>query len=118
VTQALVDAYFSRDHLTSGMINKGRFLSALSHPPTHTKFPHASLIHAVCAVAARFIDPQQLDLDKESYWKDDDSPADYHAKRAKMAVDDAIVRGKKLFQVAQAVCLICESMMAKHDIGC
>jgi hypothetical protein len=83
-------------------------MSTLSLPPTHPKFPHVSLLHALCAVATRFVEPNELDMDKETYWKAEDSPSDYHAKHAKMAIDEAIVRGLKLFQVAQAIVLICE----------
>lgn len=34
------------------MIHKGSFLTRVRLPPTHKNFPHAALLHAICAVAA------------------------------------------------------------------
>jgi hypothetical protein len=34
------------------MIHKGNLLYRVRLPPTHKDFPHASLLHAICAIAA------------------------------------------------------------------
>ena len=48
-----------------------------------------------------------FDLDKETYWRSESSPTDYHAAAAKAHIDNAIIKGEKLFTVAQAIILIC-----------
>ncbi len=38
----------------SRVIHRATFTARLALPPTHTNFPHTALLHAICAVAARF----------------------------------------------------------------
>lgn len=103
----LCDVYFSKRHTTEDLVNKQKFFAHLALQPSHRDFPHTALIHAMCAVATRFIKQDAFDLDKETYWRSAPSPTDYHANAAKNHVDNAIVKGEKLFNVAQAIILIC-----------
>jgi hypothetical protein len=36
------------------LLHRQSLLARLALPPTHSDFPHASLLHAICAVAARY----------------------------------------------------------------
>jgi len=38
----------------SRLIHRPTFEERLRLPPTHTNFPHSALLHAMCAVAARY----------------------------------------------------------------
>jgi hypothetical protein len=50
----LAQVFLSSVPVVQGLFNTGRFLSRLSLPPTHDNFPHPAVLHAVCAVAARY----------------------------------------------------------------
>lgn len=101
---SLCDIFFSKKWLCEGIVNKERFFKGLACPPHHPSFPHVSLLHAMCAIATKFVapdgelspQPQTLSrggerltyallrriaygLDRETYWKSDPSPTDYHA---------------------------------------
>ncbi|KAM0751551.1 hypothetical protein T439DRAFT_324738 [Meredithblackwellia eburnea MCA 4105] len=105
----LVDVYFAKTHAATGMVNQGRFLANLALPPTHSGFPHTSLIHAMLATAARMVG-NGFFSNEERYWgtaDDTSAVADYHGLRAKFHIDAALARGQKLFHVAQAVVLVC-----------
>lgn len=54
---SLCDIFFSRKWLAEGIVNKDKFFRGLACPPTHASFPHISLIHAICAVATKFVAP-------------------------------------------------------------
>ncbi|KAL8279936.1 hypothetical protein RQP46_007786 [Phenoliferia psychrophenolica] len=105
----LIDVYFQKPHAASGMVNQAKFLTSMSLPPTHSKFPHVSLIHAMLATAARMVGPTFF-AQEEKYWGLEDreqTVADYHAKKSMVAIDTAIAKGQSLLQVAQSIVLIC-----------
>ncbi|GAA97748.1 uncharacterized protein L969DRAFT_80379 [Mixia osmundae IAM 14324] len=106
---SLCTAFFSKPHVCGHTINRGRFLSSLNLLPTHPDFPHTCLIHAVCCVGSMLVSPHAFNLSREPYWQrqHDRSPADYHARVATETWDNTLVRGAKLFHVAQAMCIIC-----------
>lgn len=90
------------------MVNRSKLLAALVLPPTHKGFPSVALLHAMCAVASNVTshdDP--LGLERLDYWRSEPTPTLYHLKWAKVHTDDAASRGGPLFQVAQAVVLVC-----------
>jgi hypothetical protein len=51
----LCDIFFSKKWLCEGIVNKEKFFKGLACPPHHQSFPHVSLLHAVCAVATKFV---------------------------------------------------------------
>ncbi|KAI5477187.1 hypothetical protein MNV49_006631 [Pseudohyphozyma bogoriensis] len=105
----LIDVFFSKTHAASGMIHQGRFLASMQLPPNNSGFPHVSLIHAMLATAARLVSDTFFDHE-DSYWSKEvpgETPCDFHARKAKAAIDAAIGTGSKLFQVMQASTLIC-----------
>ena len=111
----LVDVYFSRPHVASGMINQPRFLASLALPPTHALFPPSCLLHAMLATASRFVSDDAFALADEAsfgtYWRRAEpgvhTPADYHAARAKEGIQAAIRTGHRLLQTTQATILCC-----------
>lgn len=106
LTSRLVEIYFTRPHAGQGLINASRFRTAMLLPPTSPGFPHASLIHAVCAVAAMIISPEYF-RSEDPYWQHAASSAsEYHFNAAKAGLERGIGFGAKLFQLAQANVLI------------
>lgn len=69
------------------MVNARKFLAAMQLPPTHSGFPHPSLIHAMLASAARLVSSDFFTRE-EKYWGRTDpgeSVSDYHAKKSKVS---------------------------------
>ena len=54
---SLCDVFFSKRFLGEDLVNKDKFFANLALPPTHRDFPHTALIHAMCAVATKFVTP-------------------------------------------------------------
>ncbi|KAK4698399.1 hypothetical protein P7C70_g7877, partial [Phenoliferia sp. Uapishka_3] len=108
LTSRLIDVYFTKSHAASGMINQSKFLAAMTLPPTHSRFPHVGLIHAVLATASRCVGTSFFEREIK-YWggEGEETVTDYHAKRAKVAINFSISRGESLFQLAQACVLVC-----------
>ncbi|TYJ54810.1 hypothetical protein B9479_004481 [Cryptococcus floricola] len=50
----LAETFFKFVPSISRVINRQSFFSRLALPPTHSDFPQRALIHAICAVAARY----------------------------------------------------------------
>lgn len=50
----------------SRLIHRQSFFIRLTLPPLHPEFPHVSLLHAICAVAARFSAAVKCDSVEES----------------------------------------------------
>lgn len=107
LTTRLIDVYFTKNHFASGepfsrlstpscsipdrfhagMVNARKFLAAMQLPPTHSGFPHRSLIHAMLASAARLVSSDFF-THEEKYWGRNDpseSVSDYHAKSSKVS---------------------------------
>jgi hypothetical protein len=101
----LVDAYFSKSHAASGMINRAKLYANLTLPPSHVNFPETALLHMILATSARMVSRDFFEQEQKYWGKEDpnESIVDYHASRAKVAIDMAILKGQNLFQVAQAV---------------
>ena len=55
---SLCDIFFSKKWLCEGIVNKERFFKGLTCPPHHPAFPHVALLHAMCAVATKFVSPE------------------------------------------------------------
>lgn len=82
------DAFFSKPHMASFLLNRARFEAAFSLPPTAASFPSSALLHAILAVAYTVSAKNAFNSDRETYWKRDDesssTPAMYHSRRAKV----------------------------------
>lgn len=54
IVDHMVNTFFNVVPSVPRLLHKQRFLARLSLPPTHPDFPHVALIHAICAVSARY----------------------------------------------------------------
>ncbi|GAA6032123.1 hypothetical protein JCM8097_007084 [Rhodosporidiobolus ruineniae] len=106
LTMRLVEVWFSRPHLTSGMVNAAKFRTALLLPPTSPAFPHTGLLHMICSMAAMMVSEDLL-LSEGRYWPPGQRATEYHASCAKAALDSSVNNGDRLFQVAQCITLLC-----------
>ncbi|ORY29350.1 hypothetical protein BCR39DRAFT_532444 [Naematelia encephala] len=48
----LIDTFFTQAPQLPRILHRGRLMSRLRLPPSHPDFPHASLLHAICAAAS------------------------------------------------------------------
>ncbi|KAK4051406.1 hypothetical protein OIV83_002890 [Microbotryomycetes sp. JL201] len=102
----LVEAFFTKSHLVSVMINKPRLMRNLQLPPTHPDFPTTALLHGVIAVASDCVS-DDVWQGEERYWSAEESPAEWHARQAKMGVESAWVNDDHYLEVAQTAVLCC-----------
>ena len=49
-----VDVFFTWQPNAHRLLHRPTFMTRLAYRPTHAEFPHASLIHAICAYASIF----------------------------------------------------------------
>ncbi|BGP25902.1 C6 transcription factor [Rhodotorula toruloides] len=105
LTTRLTEIYFSKPHICQDMINPSKFRADMLLPPTAFGFPHLSLLHAMCALAAKMVSPDYFAAE-EIYWVGYSSPSDYHFAKAKTALDSAIGKGAKFLRIAQASVLL------------
>lgn len=57
IVYSLCDIFFSKKWLCEGIVNRDKFFKGLAFPPHHPNFPHVALLHAMCAIATKFIEP-------------------------------------------------------------
>lgn len=102
LTSRLVEIFFTRPHAAQMMVNASRFRTAMLLSPTHPGFPQSALIHIICAIAAMIISPAYFDTE-EPYWHSHaPSASEYHYNAAKIALEQALSFGSRLFEIAQA----------------
>ncbi|GAA6057353.1 hypothetical protein JCM3770_005722 [Rhodotorula araucariae] len=110
----LVDAFFLKPHLASGLINERRFRASLAFldagagAEDDPRAPAPCLLHAIVATAALLV-PAPFYASEPRYWAASSSLAAHHAKRAEGLLDAAFQRGRQLLQVVQAsvLCVFC-----------
>ncbi|KAK4057271.1 hypothetical protein OIO90_001768 [Microbotryomycetes sp. JL221] len=102
----LVDAFFSKSHLVSVMINKPRLMRNLQLPPTHSDFPTTALLHGIIAIASNCVS-DDVWQGEDRYWGPDETPADWHARQAKMGIESSWVNDDHYLEVAQTAVLCC-----------
>ncbi|GJN90337.1 hypothetical protein Rhopal_003346-T1 [Rhodotorula paludigena] len=105
LTLQLVEVFFSRPHIGSGIVNPARFRTAMTLPPTSLGFPHPALIHIICALAGMMVSDDFF-ASEERYWRGFDKPSEYHAARCKVALEGKLGFGDTLFQIAQVFALL------------
>jgi hypothetical protein len=54
LTDHSVETFFAHAPQLPRMIHRPTILARLKYPPTHALFPHAALLHAICAYAATY----------------------------------------------------------------
>ncbi|BGP39454.1 hypothetical protein JCM10449v2_003404 [Rhodotorula kratochvilovae] len=110
----LVDAFFSKPHLASGLINERRFRASLAFLESGAggeddpRAPAPCLLHAIVATSALLV-PAPFYASEPRYWAATSSLAAHHAKLAERMLDAAFQRGRQLLQVVQAsvLCVFC-----------
>ncbi|GAA5845123.1 hypothetical protein JCM9279_005442 [Rhodotorula babjevae] len=105
----LVDVYFAKPHLATGLINERRFRQSLTYLelPSDPRSPSPCLLHAMVATAALLVPESFYAPHEPRYWSPKSSLSSHHAKLAERALDPAFQRGRQLLQVVQASVLCC-----------
>jgi len=105
----LVDVYFAKPHLATGLINERRFRQSLTYLelPSDPRSPSPCLLHAIVATAALLVPESFYAPHEPRYWSPKSSLSSHHAKLAERALDPAFQRGRQLLQVVQASVLCC-----------
>ncbi|RXK38329.1 hypothetical protein M231_04371 [Tremella mesenterica] len=118
IVNDLVEAFFELAPNVSRLLHRSRFLARLALPPTHSNFPHAALIHAICAASAAWCTPSVYE--RSSYVQDSTWMAGTEkgggragmsfqmrqAAFAKEAVQDGLNTGNRLFDVVRAMIIL------------
>lgn len=113
----LVDVFFNCYPHAHYLLHRPTFRLSLNYSPKSPRFPHKSLLHAICAYAGVFSylvePPPTPNLDKvegdfifgdrrqAGHIRRDDFFAERHVKWAKEALDEAISMGFNLFECIQ-----------------
>lgn len=117
----LVDAFFTYHPDANRLFHQSTFLSTLTLPPTHPRFPATSVLHAICAVGSMYtaavprpVNPSSPEFSPYDIFPDKykasegipDSFSEIQAKYARVALDGAMDVTKELFQNVQALILL------------
>lgn len=118
----LVDVFFNCYPHARYLLHRPSFMISLTLSPKSPKFPHVSLLHAICAYAGVFSyllePPPTPDLEKVDkdfifgdrrqgeYTRRDESFAEQHARWSKETRDEATAMGFNLLECTQALVII------------
>ncbi|CCL99564.1 uncharacterized protein FIBRA_01582 [Fibroporia radiculosa] len=118
----LVDTFFVCYPHAVKLFHHSTFMASLTLPPTHPKFPAASVLHAICAVGSMYTSvlPRPTNPQSAAFSPSDeifpdkyklaegipDSFSEIQAKHAKAASESAIDVGRELFQNVQALTVL------------
>jgi len=114
IVNSLVALFFDKPSAYSGLLSREGFLSRLILPCRHMLFPSTSLIHAILTLALTQVSSDAYGLANTSFYVEQISaigsscvqtPAAYHASRAKHHIDDSLANGRNYIEQAQAYCL-------------
>ncbi|KAF7436918.1 hypothetical protein PC9H_003752 [Pleurotus ostreatus] len=113
----LVELFFVFHPHSNRLLHASSFLTTLSFPPHHPKFPSTPLLHAICAIGSLYtaivtspplpnlneVEPDELFFQRHRLKESrPDSFAEEHAKIAKELADRQESLGEDLFRVLQA----------------
>ncbi|PFH54567.1 hypothetical protein AMATHDRAFT_78225 [Amanita thiersii Skay4041] len=113
----LVDVFFKFHHHAHRLFHRTTFLTTLSLPPNHPKFPSSTVLHAICAIGSMYtaavtspprptfeeFPPDEIFLERQRLKEQrPDSFAEQQAKIARELAERLNTLGKDLFQVFQA----------------
>ncbi|RSH86973.1 hypothetical protein EHS25_003461 [Saitozyma podzolica] len=112
----LVNVFFTSVPSIPRILHKQMFRSRLSLPPSHVHFPHPALLHAICAVAARYSAAVKIDSVAESiarYNAGFETPEDdiaaiscFAERNTRYAISEmkraGMLKGRKFFEMLQA----------------
>ncbi|WVO12766.1 hypothetical protein L204_100374 [Cryptococcus depauperatus] len=122
VVHELIEIFFDLVPNVPRILHRARFLARMTLPPTHSNFPHSSLIHAICAIAATWCDPGiYIKSTRDRQWaKNEESTnirrdsgskttGDFGLRQitfAKEAVRCGLDTGDRLFDVVRAMIIL------------
>ncbi|GAA5990139.1 hypothetical protein JCM11641_001068, partial [Rhodosporidiobolus odoratus] len=119
----LIDVFFQKSHLATGLISEPKLRSALLLPPSHKGYPLEGLLHAVCATAGLMVGEGMLEGEWIRYWEDEgqgggrgrEGFSRWHAMKAEALIDPSFTAGRHLLQVVQtaALCTFCAYTSAR-----
>ncbi|KAF8640545.1 hypothetical protein AX17_000207 [Amanita inopinata Kibby_2008] len=113
----LVDVFFKFHPHAHRLFHRPNFLTTLSLPPNHPRFPSPAVLHAICATGSLYtaavtspprptfdeFAPDEIFLERQRLKEQrPDSFAEQQAKYAKEVAEHLNTLGKDLFQVFQA----------------
>jgi hypothetical protein len=97
-----VDVFFRRDPCGSRIFHRPSFIGSLSLHPKDPGFPHAAILHAICASASRWLPQHIIEMPDGSRH---DRFADFHAEKTRQYIDKTMASGEDILAVLQA-CII------------
>ncbi|TFK77005.1 hypothetical protein BDN72DRAFT_754042 [Pluteus cervinus] len=118
----LVDVFFVFHPHANRLFHAPSFMTALSLPPSHPKFPPTPVLHAICAVGSLYtaavtspplpnfaeMEPDEIFSLKHRIKEErPDSFAEQQARYAKETAEQMNFLGQDLFQVLQASIVLC-----------
>ncbi|GAA5991948.1 hypothetical protein JCM10908_002285 [Rhodotorula pacifica] len=120
VMRRLIDVYFAKPHLTTGLIDEARFRASFAYPFDDPRSPVTCLLHAIVATAAMMVNEETFFADEPKYWLYDGqgrSCSDYHARRAREMLQSSLHQGRQLLQIVQAsvLCVFCAYTNARYS---
>lgn len=116
----LIDVYFAKPHLASGLIDEARFRASFAYPSDDPRSPVTCLLHAIAATAAMWVNEETFFAEEPKYWLYDGqgrSCSDYHARRAQELFQSSLRQGRQLLQIVQAsvLCVFCAYTNARYS---
>jgi hypothetical protein len=108
LTAHSVEAFFELVPNLPRLLHRARFLSRLALPPTHSNFPHPSLIHAICAIATSWCAPALYERSRVARTYDEKTGREvnfglHQASVAKETVHEGLNSGNRMFDVVRAM---------------
>ena len=121
----IIESFFTKVPALPRMMNRAKLLQRMTLPPTHSDFPHPSLLHAICACASLWCAPAvyaqsamatPLDIHSvlgqapsgQKYTNFSTSPptssfSSRQADLAKTTIQEGLNSGHKLFDIVRAL---------------
>lgn len=117
ITNISVEAFFDLVPNLPRLLHRARFLARLALPPTHSNFPHPSLLHAICACAGTWCSPAVYAKSSQAFepgmgfrpdldGKPEGGMTSFASRQiafAKDCVQDGLDTGNRLFDVVRAM---------------
>jgi len=120
-----IESFFTKVPALPRMMNRAKLLQRMTLPPTHSDFPHPSLLHAICACASLWCAPAvyaqsamatPLDIHsvlgqgpsgtKYTSFTQNPPTATFSTKQADLAkttIQEGLNSGHKLFDIVRAL---------------
>lgn len=98
-----IDIFFRCDPCGSRILHRTSFLASMHLSPRDPGFPHAAILHAICASASRWSSNSLAILPNG---KRCDRFAEFHANKTRQYIDRTIASGENIFSVMQACILL------------